>query len=119
MYSACSHAILHNPRNHKVLAWSGIQVMPALGYITCLEIYHPIKRQHLFPLMKNEAMSFALLFVRLAVKLNVTEHLNTSACKNIFSANSATRIEIVYSQMTNVGIVVPIRYQDCPQLNDC
>ena len=74
--------------------------------------------QHLFPLMKkNEAMSFELVFVRLAVKLNVTEHLNTSACESIFSANSGTRKEIVYSQMTNVGTEVPIRYQDCPQLS--
>lgn len=73
--------------------------------------------QYLFPLMKkNEAMSFELVFVRLTVKLNVTDHLNTSACKNIFSANSATGIKIVYSRMTNVGTVVPIRYQDCPQL---
>lgn len=89
-----------------------------LGYITCLGIYHPIKMQHLLPLMKkNEAVSFELVFVRLAVKLNVTEHLNTSARKNIFSANSATRIEIVYSQMTNVGTVVLIRCQDCPQLS--
>lgn len=31
MYSACSHAILHNPINHKVLTWSGIQVMSAVG----------------------------------------------------------------------------------------
>lgn len=31
MCSACCHAILHNPRNHKVLTWSGMQVTPAVG----------------------------------------------------------------------------------------
>lgn len=74
--------------------------------------------QHLFPWMKkNEALSFEVAFVMLAVKPNVTEHLNTSARKNILSVNSATRIETVYSRMANVGTVVPVRYQDCPQLS--
>lgn len=66
---------------------------------------------------KNEAMSFELVFVRLDVKLNVTEYLNALARKNIFSVNNATRIEIVYSQMTNVDTVVWISYHDCPQLS--
>jgi len=74
--------------------------------------------QHLFPLMKkNEAMSFEPVFFEPIVKLNVTEHLNTLARKNIFSAKSATSIEMVCSQMTNVGTVIPIRYQDSPQLS--
>lgn len=81
-------------------------------------MHHPIRMQHLFPLLKkNEAMSFELVFAKLAVKLNVTEHLNTSVRKNIFSANSATRIEIAHSQMTNVGTVILITYEDCPQLS--
>lgn len=86
-----------------------------LGYIACLGMYCPIKMQPLFLLMKkNGEMSFELLFARLAVKLNVTDGLNTLSRKNIFSASSATRTEIVYSQMTNASTLVPIRYQDCP-----
>lgn len=58
-----------------------------LGYIACLGMYCPIKMQPLFLLMKkNGEMSFGLLFVRLAVQLNVTDGLNTLSRKNIFSS---------------------------------
>lgn len=40
-----------------------------------------------------------MVFVRLPVKLHITDYLNIFTNKNIFfSANTAARIEVVYSQ---------------------
>lgn len=83
-YSACDHANLHNPKKlqSSQLKWDLGDayywvLLPILGFIT------PLRGRISF----HWAMSIELVFVG----LNGTNHVGTSAHKNIFSVNSATR----------------------------